>query len=337
MKKRSVNIDLVKCIAVFSVISVHFFLNTNFYDIKVTGNYMYLLTSARTLFMVCVPLFMITTGYLMRNKELSLKYYKKIKRVILLYIIINTLIVLYNHFYLGEAFRLRTLLGDILGFRLGYSWYVNMYIGLYLLIPFLNIIYNNLDSKKKKIVLIVTLLFLTSFPGIINIKRAILPTWWTGIYPITYYFIGCYLNEYKLKINKRINIILFIITLIISSGINIYISKGTTFVWGIHNDWGSILNVMTSVLLFNFIISLNLNKINNKVKRIIIKVSELSFGIYLSSYISDNLLYNHFYDKYLILNIPGYFKVVPLSFILATSISMIANFIYNLVNKLLEK
>lgn len=27
MKKRNVNIDLVKCIAVFSVISVHFFAN----------------------------------------------------------------------------------------------------------------------------------------------------------------------------------------------------------------------------------------------------------------------------------------------------------------------
>lgn len=32
MKKRNINIDLIKCIAVFSVISVHFFLNNGFYD-----------------------------------------------------------------------------------------------------------------------------------------------------------------------------------------------------------------------------------------------------------------------------------------------------------------
>lgn len=30
MRKRNINIDLIKCIAVFSVISVHFFANTDF-------------------------------------------------------------------------------------------------------------------------------------------------------------------------------------------------------------------------------------------------------------------------------------------------------------------
>lgn len=30
MKKRNINIDLIKCVAVFSVISVHFFANVGF-------------------------------------------------------------------------------------------------------------------------------------------------------------------------------------------------------------------------------------------------------------------------------------------------------------------
>lgn len=41
MRKRNINIDLIKCIAVFSVISVHFFANTGFYDKTISGNDMY--------------------------------------------------------------------------------------------------------------------------------------------------------------------------------------------------------------------------------------------------------------------------------------------------------
>ena len=74
MKKRNINIDLIKCIAVFSVLSVHFFKNTDFYNKTIT-NSLYLGVFFRTLFMICVPLFLITTGYLMKNKELNKKYY----------------------------------------------------------------------------------------------------------------------------------------------------------------------------------------------------------------------------------------------------------------------
>lgn len=36
-KSRNINLDLIRCLAVFSVISVHFFLNTGFYDEEVIG------------------------------------------------------------------------------------------------------------------------------------------------------------------------------------------------------------------------------------------------------------------------------------------------------------
>lgn len=42
MKKRNINIDLIKCVAIFSVISVHFFLNTEFYKVKIIGSNLYL-------------------------------------------------------------------------------------------------------------------------------------------------------------------------------------------------------------------------------------------------------------------------------------------------------
>ena len=85
MKRRNINIDLIKCIAVFSVISVHYFANAGLYRNIIIGTNYYIGIIFRTLFMICVPLFIITTGYLMKNKILSKKYYLGAIRVIITY------------------------------------------------------------------------------------------------------------------------------------------------------------------------------------------------------------------------------------------------------------
>lgn len=336
MIKRNINIDLIKCIAAFSVISVHFFLNNGFYS-KIITDKMYIAIIFRTLFMICVPLFMITTGYLMKNKTLNKKYYLGISRVLIIYLLDSILYLGYNAIYNDTAFSIRNIVKSILYFDIGYSWYIEMYIGLFLMIPFINLIYNNLKNKKQKQILILTMFVLKSFQGVFNIKYNLIPDWWISIYPITYYFIGCYLKEYKININKYLNVLLLIIALIASSLVNIYFSKGDTFIWGVYNDWGSIFNVITSTLIFIFIINLKLNNISIRVKRIICKVSELSLAIYLTSSVVDNFLYHNYFKEVNFLSFSGYFKIVPLVLILSTSLAMIINIIYKLIDKYILK
>ena len=276
MKKRNINIDLIKCIAVFSVISVHYFANVGLYKTVIVGNKMCIGIIFRTLFMICVPLFIITTGYLMKNKTLSKKYYLGVFRVLIIYLIDAILYLFYNAIYNNTSFTIKHIIKSILAFNIGYSWYIKMHLGLFLLIPFINLIYNNLKNKKQKQILILTMLTLTSFQGIFNIKYILIPDWWISIYPLTYYFIGCYLKEYKVNINKYLNVLLFIIVLIISSLTNIHFSNKNYFNFGVYNDWGSIFNVLTSVLVFIFVANLDLSRIPNKMSRVIVKVSELS-------------------------------------------------------------
>lgn len=331
--KRNVNIDLIKCIAVFSVISVHFFANTGFYDKVVSGNGMYIGVLFRTLFMICVPLFLITTGYLMKNKVLSKKYYFGISRVLIIYLLDALLCLGYRAIYLEESFNIKYIIKNILSFEISYAWYIEMYIGLFLLIPFINLIYNNLKNKNEKKILLFTMFILTSFQGIFNIKYSLIPDWWTFLYPLTYYFIGCYLREYKINIKKYKNILLFFICLVISTLVNIYVSNGNNFVRGIFNDWGSILNILTSSLIFNLIININLQNINIKVKRIIVKISELSLGIYLTSGIVDLFLYFDYFKDVDFFSFIGYFKIVPFVFVLSSGLSMIINMIYKIIDK----
>ena len=149
-KERKFELDLIRCFALFSVIAVHFFLNTGFYNEIIVGKSFYLMTLIRSFFMVCVPLFIILTGYLKNKKSLSKKYYLGIVKIIAIYLIVSIICLIFKRVYLLEEISFKTAIKQILNFSAApYSWYVEMYIGLFLLIPFLNLIFNNLKNQKE--------------------------------------------------------------------------------------------------------------------------------------------------------------------------------------------
>lgn len=185
-KKRNINVDLIRCCAIFTVISVHFFRNSGFYIEPIIGWRMYLMVFMRTTFMICVPLFLLITGYLMNHKELNAKYYHGIIHTLQIYIISMVLCILFERFYLHENLSIKYAIFSILGGDIAYSWYVEMYIGLFLLIPFLNILYHGLETQKRKRVLIVTLLFCTAFPSLFNIFDLFNLDFWIHPSPLKY-------------------------------------------------------------------------------------------------------------------------------------------------------
>ena len=174
-----------------------------------------------------------------------------------------------------------------------------MYIGLFLLIPFLNLIVNGLNSKKHMQMLIATLIILTTLLSIMNIfGSALVPDWWTGIYPITYYFIGVYIRKYDIKIQTKKNILMLLAVILLSGIFNCYKSYGLIFQKGEYVQWQSIQNVLASVLLFVWLKNINLEKWPNIIKRAIVKISELSLGIYLCSAIFDTIFIKYYVIRY---------------------------------------
>lgn len=309
VKVRNVNLDIIRSIAVYLVISVHFFLNNGFYDITIQGKRLWAAVCVRTAFMTCVPLFMLLTGYLMNQKRLSKRYFLGISKTLLTYLICCIFILIYTVVVLKEKTTFFSATIDILGFT-HYSWYIEMYIGLFLLIPFLNLIYNNLENKKQKLLLIAVFTVLTTLPSILNIydllsfntiihpstsslTNKLVPEWWEGLYPITYYFIGAYLKEYKedIKISAKKCLLLLLILIVVFGTFNFWRSHNIAFVWGKWSAWSSFENVIDSILLFLFIIKLNVKRLPNPVKKCFSIVSELSLGVYLLSWIFDNALY----------------------------------------------
>lgn len=336
VKKRNINLDLIRFVAILSVISVHFIRNIGFYGTNIVGVKLSIAVFFRTLFMICVPLFLLLTGYLMNKKTISKKYYLSIFRVIFIFLSAKIVYLLVDHFYFHNLDSFVTILRHIFSYSNeiyynDYSWYVNMYVGLFLLIPFINLIYNNLKDKKQKQILILTLFFLTSL-STLNIKNiTFIPDWWGGIYPLTYYFIGAYICEYGFNIKKSRALIYLILLTFSSSIFYLVISYNKLFITRLFNDYRGPLTFVISVLVFGLLLNLNLSKIPEAIKKCIMKVSDVSFGMYLFSYIIDKIVYDKLNSLIIDINdkfIYG-FLIIPLVFVSSFILSYIFSNIYN--------
>ncbi len=360
LQSRNTAMDIIRIVAAFTVLSVHFFLHNGFYSQTVEGVPMYIMVLMRTLFSVCVPLFMILTGYLMSHKTLSRKYYSGISKTLIIFVLATLACMIFKTIHDNEHFTLKSFVLGTLDFTgANYSWYIEMYIGLFLLIPFLNLAYNKLKNKRQKQVLVLTLVFLTIIPTVFNIFNfdnpawwsdpktsdtfaKLIPSWWMGIYPITYYFTGCYIREYGIKLKTRSTLVLFLLAILIFGTFNYYRSYGTTFKSGTYVYWYGFEPYVLSVLLFVMLSRIKTENMNEKVKFVLWKVSDLALGIYLISYIFDMLVYpvlnakiNPMTDR-----LPFYFVAVPIVFVcsmLASAImNVVAKYIHLLFKKLVE-
>lgn len=351
MANRKTSMDVLRIVACYLVCSVHFFLNTTYYSYTINTPQMYFYTVLRTGCMVCVPLFLVLSGYLMNTKKASLKYYWGLEKTLLTYLLASIACMLYKKYVIHWTVHAN----DILSFNgAPYSWYVEMYIGLFLLIPFLNLIWNGLTTKKQKQGLMISLLLLTAIPSVINIFNfdtadwwslpsssadyvKIMPSWWTAFYPITYYFTGAYLKEFPTKFKKP-ELLFFTVFSVAAFGMfNVYRSYGSKLVWGLWQGWGALPVLIPTVLVFRFIEAFDMNKLPNGIRWLLAKISDLCLGTYLLSWIPDNNIYAWLNAAFP--EVPDklkYFFVIPLLvFSIATVFSLVIYWLSMLIHKLL--
>lgn len=297
--KRLYGLDLIKTVAIIFVISVHFFLNAGYYDTVMLGKTMLLSTILRWLFFTCVPLFLLATGFLRCKKEVNKKYYFSLFPIYISYVLsaIIGVFVKYNFtdaISSGFGYDFLTLLS----FKNGYAWYLEMFLGLAVLIPFINLSYNNIKEKSHKLILISLLMFMTGICSL-NIKFEnngttfyLFSDYWVILYPFTYYLIGSYIREYKPKINKIIGS-LSVFLIVLSEGFYTYLScKGKFFNWSLLGGYGGITVLISSVLVFLLLYDIEIK--NKAVIKIITEISSKTLDIYLISYSVDLIVYKYF-------------------------------------------
>ncbi len=355
--RRTVSMDVIRCFALLCVISEHFFLNSGFYGQIVAGRKMLIMVSLRSFFMVCVPLFLLLSGYLLNKKTPCRAYYKRIFRLLGVYLLSCCACILYRFFFHRENFSVYRSVRGIFNFYASeYGWYIKMYLGLFLLIPFLNSMYHSLDSQKKKKLLVLSLILLTAVPSALNIWRfndpgwwsnpassadfdIVVPDWWINFYPVTYYLLGCYLREFPLKLSKGKSLCLMLLCFVVAGLFNFYRSHDTVFVQGIWEDNGSALVLIQSVLVFHLLNSFSYSGASAKGCKVLSYLSGLTMGAYLCSWIFDNAFYPILAQIEPRMHFRLYYApVIVLAVVLCSlTLSAVLNGVYDLLAKLIQR
>ncbi len=328
-----VGLDVIRIIAMILVVTVH---ATTFndwtsiqHDITILN---FFATFSRQISFACVPLFIALTGYCLQNKTPSIKYYAKILRVIIEYSLCSVIVGFFRILYFGETFTFLSFIKSLIFFNLApYSWYINMYIGLFLLIPFLNMIYNALQTKQTKTLFLLVLIVVFSLPSTVTLFSW---NYWTNAYPILFYYVGCYLKELNLTVKKRWLIILLLCIPAFPTLISMFNIPYTST-----ENHNNIFCLLITVLIFIIFKDIVVGK-NKCVSTILKIISKCSLSFFLISYIFDKLFQYEifvanglqtFYQK-----LPHLLYTVPCTIVLSIIVSIITSFISGWLVKLIN-
>ncbi len=336
-KKRYFGPDLVRAVACIFVLGVHFYLYTGFYDRPYQGAAMMVSVPIRMALMTCVPLFMMLTGYLCVHKKWSGAYYKGLIPVLLSYGLCGIICVLFMHFNEGTPAGPLSIARRLLDFSaVPYGWYVEMYVGLFLIIPLVNAGWNSLPKGGKKAALI-SLLIMGILPNVTNYTYQIFPDFWLSIYPLAYYAAGAWLREYPLKIKSRWLILAWLALSVAVCPLQYHLFKDANFTFSPTNYFYSLFVFGSTFCLFAALVGVKGERMPRAVKWCIEHIARLSFCIYMLSYIGDALIYPRLcamvpeFERILLWHIPAVLVNLVLSAVLAWIVELISGLVMRLV------
>ena len=287
--QRAFGLDFIRVSAILSVIASHFFLHTGFQNYEFRGISMFLQAILKFFFGIGVPLFILLTGYLNCHKEATLKYYLGGKKVLSLYLFWSIVTCLYL-VERSDVEIIKAIKGIISFSTIRYGWYIEMWIGLFLLIPFLNIMWQNCPTKSQKRLLLGILFVMTCIPNYTNQYGHLTPAYWRVCYPLFFYFSGAYIREYQPQMRKLWWYLIGGICLTAPTLNALFVSNSifVQYTGEPNGIFGAIISIIFFVLCYKF------DTKKQQVSWFFAIVSIASLEMYLCSYMFDVALYPKF-------------------------------------------
>jgi len=338
-RERNLNLDIIRAAAIFLVLVAHVFISIGYPGESLRGAVDILPLSLWIISHACIPMFLMLSGWLAKDKTLSARYYLGLVRIVVVYVICSALCVVFRGVYLHEPIGLRYALGSIINFyACDYAWYACMYIGLFLLIPFLNLIYNGLESKGKRLALICTMFALSSLPSLMNQHIQLYSIWWDRLFPITYYFLGAYLCDYRPRISAGKALLLTLAALFVFSAFDVFMYKDhAAAILAVTNEHYQVFFV--GLLAFVAMLGIDAASLPRGLSRAIVRISELSYAVYLLSWISDTFIHGLVTEKLgsIYARCTLILPAALVSFVIALLMAAVVMLLYRPLDKLIHK
>lgn len=285
MNKRNPGLDLLRCFATFMVVTAHSFLSNGYTITPQTGITMWLAGSVQLMCRCSVGIFLMLTGYLQSNKTDWRSCYRGLPAVLLSYFLAAAISIPIRHFVYGDMQSLTAWIQRLFGYSGAYyGWYVEIYVGLTLLTPFINMSLKHSDTKAL-FGYAAILLFLTALPGLT--PWVVVSGYWKFLYPLSFYILGAIVRRVQPRI-KPIYGILAALTSGLLMGAGTVLSTDGLFRDAITWDFGDLGMAVVSAGLF---IGMYRVKLSDRLSKFFAVAATGSFGAYLLSHLLDAWCY----------------------------------------------
>ena len=244
--KREPGIDLVRVMGLFFVNGIHFFLKNGFYSEAQVGAAIWGADCFRWLFFSCNGLFLLLTGYLKSTKPFTKDYYKSLIPVLVGYGLTCLITYPIRHYAMGERMNIFQWIGNFLTFG-NYAWYLEMYIGLILFSPVINLALEKIQGDKQLLWFAGMMVALTALPSVTGID--LIPDYWTGIYPLTFYVIGAVIRRLQPEVKLWQGIPAIALVVMFMGWVSL-ISTDQGFSRGFTQGNGDFWNTLVATLVF---------------------------------------------------------------------------------------
>ncbi len=330
-KQRQSGPDLIRSIACFFVVGAHFYLNMGYYDEPMEGWKMFTMTACRWLFVTAVPLFFMLTGYFKKKKIADRSHYKALIPLVISYVVISVAkMILYNRLY-GKIYGVREIFQNLANYQI--AWYMGLYLCVFLLIPFLNKAWYALSQKEQNI-LLVTLGFLcTVYPAF----KYVGPSYFIGVYPVLFYFLGIAVSERKWKVNRVLLLAVLGFTIALEATVSMKLTSTGVFDWNLiqtaDGTYGTFFISVCTICIFLMLYDVDVK--GKIIRTLLSSISSVSFEIYLFAGAYDAIIYGYA-KRYLTGPIEAFwwfFVTVPASFICAYISSVVFRKVVSFVLK----
>lgn len=345
MKKRNSSIELLRIIAMLMIISLHFWGHcVNVSELPHFSLLWYVGWFLRGLSYTGVNVYVLISSYYLCESSF------KFKRLLLLVIEVWLYSVLIYLLYLPSiGFSIGTFIISLLPILFGEYWFVTIYVGLYILSPFLNMGLSAFDKNSLRRLIVVLFVLFSLIPNIFFYSK-----WlnYGGGYGIVWfsvlYIIGTYIRRYcsseyliEHKTSIRCYTLIFIILPFLSK---VAITWLTTLVTG-HSIASGAFFLNNSVLVFpaSVFLFLTFLTISIPCSKIINYIGSSTFAVYLihdNPYVR-NSMWPWLYNKLDVLSINliwQFFIVLFLIFVISIIIDSIRRGVfYPLNNEIWKK
>lgn len=336
--QRVCGLDLIRVSAIFFVIAGHFlFVNTDYRNVHFQGVSLFVQGILAPIFVTGVPLFLMLTGYLNINKTPTKKYYKGMLRVLVAYLVFSIVTILFRSYYLGEECSIVQWILAILNYSaIPYAWYIEMWIGLALLTPFLNYLWHAIPTMREKLLLIGSLFVMTALPDLGNrYGMYLFPAYFaSACYPLMFYFIGTFIREYQPTIKTWVGIVVILGMALITPMFNVVVYRGSHDVVEIAGGPGGVFYTWIAVAIFLILYRSDISV--KPIKRWVTHCSMVSLEMYLCCYMFDALYYPWFKERFYVSQsqfLPWFLVIVPLVFFSSYLVAAMYNALRNVVQR----